>query len=172
MQNHHVNLSKYHFWTRNMQNSTKSRDLVMSGPVQENPYGPQKRPYGPIWTPTCCAVLCCPGWGPYGPLWGPYGSSWTGPDMTKSRLLVQFRTFRVQNKVFGQMRPGSGRIPPNRDFWFNFACFGSKTEFLTKFLDDSAWFCVEKLKKHGSETKKPKNKTQNLKIGPKNPAQD
>ena len=40
------------------------------------------------------------------------------------------------------------------DFWFNFACFNSKTEFLTKFLNDSAWFCVEKLKKHGFETKK------------------
>ena len=26
-----------------------------------------------------------------------YLSSWTGPDMTKSRLLVQFSTFRVQN---------------------------------------------------------------------------
>ena len=28
----------------------------------------------------------------------------------------------------------------------NFARFGSKTEFLTKFLDDSAWFCVEEIK--------------------------
>ena len=45
------------------------------------------------------------------------------------------------------------------DLWFNFVCFGSKTEFLTKFLDDSAWFCVEKLKKHGFGTK-------NLKICP------
>ena len=56
-----------------------------------------------------------------GPLWadmGPYGSSWTGPDMT------------------------------NHDFWTNFARFGSKTKFLTKFLDDSAWFLLEKLKKH------------------------
>ena len=34
------------------------------------------------------------------------------------------------------------------DFWFNFAYFGSKSELLTKFLNDSAWFCVEKLKKH------------------------
>ena len=25
---------------------------------------------------------------------------------------------------------------------------GFKTEFLMKFLDDSAWFCVEKLRKH------------------------
>ena len=32
------------------------------------------------------------------------------------------------------------------DCWFNFVCFGSKAEFLTKFLNDSAWFCVEKLK--------------------------
>ena len=31
----------------------------------------------------------------------------------------------------------------------NFARFGVKTEFLMKFLDDSAWFCVEELKKYG-----------------------
>ena len=30
---------------------------------------------------------------------------------------------------------------------------GSQTEFLTKSLDDSAWFCVEKLKKRGFEIK-------------------
>ena len=36
----------------------------------------------------------------------------------------------------------------SQSFWFNFACFGFKTEFLTKFLDDSAWFCLEKLKNH------------------------
>ena len=40
MQNHCVISSKYHFWTRNVSNSTKSPDLVMSGPVQEDPYGP------------------------------------------------------------------------------------------------------------------------------------
>ena len=27
-----------------------------------------------------------------------------------------------------------------------------KIDFLTEFLNDSAWFCVEKLKKHGFET--------------------
>ena len=50
MQNHYVIWSKYHFWTRNAPNSTKSPDLVMSGPVQEDPYGPiraHKGPYGP-----------------------------------------------------------------------------------------------------------------------------
>ena len=30
---------------------------------------------------------------------------------------------------------------------------GFKIQFLTKFLDDSAWFCVERLKKHSFETK-------------------
>ena len=39
------------------------------------------------------------------------------------------------------------------EFWLNFTCFGFKIKFLTKFLDDSAWFCVEKLRKHGLETK-------------------
>ena len=28
-------------------------------------------------------------------------------------------------------------------------------------IDDSAWFCMEKLKKHSFETQKYKNKTQN-----------
>ena len=41
-------------------------------------------------------------------------------------------------------------------FLTNFAHFGFKIDFLTKFLDDSAWFRVEKLKKHGFETKKLK----------------
>ena len=55
--------------------------------------------------------------------------------------------------------PGSRlRVPPasgDRDqmpetrVLVDFACFGSKTEFLMKFLDDSAWFCVEESKKHG-----------------------
>ena len=35
----------------------------------------------------------------------------------------------------------------------------SKVEFLTKFLDASAWFCVEKLKKHILRPKKLKNTT-------------
>ena len=37
---------------------------------------------------------------------------------------------------------------PSEGFWSNFACFGFKTDFLMKFLNDSAWFCLEKLKKH------------------------
>ena len=73
-------------------------------------------PYGPLWAHM----------GPYGPLWGPYGSSWTGPDMTKSRLLVQFRTLRVQNVVF-----------------------------FMKCLDDSASFLPEELKNHIIFTKNP-----------------
>ena len=57
---------------------------------------------------------------------------------------------------FAQLRsegsPASGdrdQMPETRVFWCNFACFGCKTEFLMKFLDldDSAWFCVEELKK-------------------------
>ena len=35
----------------------------------------------------------------------------------------------------------------------NFAYFGSKIDFLRVFPDDSAWLCVEKLQKHGFETK-------------------
>ena len=47
MQNHLEFLSKNQFWTRNVRNYTKSRDLVMSGTVQEDPYGHHKGPYGP-----------------------------------------------------------------------------------------------------------------------------
>ena len=38
MQNHLEISSETQFWTRNMRNWTKSRDLVMSGPVQEDKY--------------------------------------------------------------------------------------------------------------------------------------
>ena len=70
--------------------------------------------------------------GPYGALWahiwahmGSYGSSWTGLGSS-----VNFpSTFR-------------------RDFWTNFACFGSKNGIFMKFLYDSASFLLEKLKKH------------------------
>ena len=34
MQNHYVISSKYQFWIRDVPNSTKSPDVVMSGPVQ------------------------------------------------------------------------------------------------------------------------------------------
>ena len=65
-----------------------------------------------------------------------------GPDMTEVRVLVQF------------------------------PCFGSNTDFFQKNLNDSAWLCMEKLKKHDSETQKLKDKINNLKIKPKNPDQD
>ena len=41
-----------------------------------------------------------------GPIWalmGPPGQVFAGPDMSDFRLLVQFRTFRVQNKVFDKI---------------------------------------------------------------------
>ena len=47
------------------------------------------------------------------------------------------------------------RTCPNHDFWSNLARFGFKIRFLTKFLDDSAWFLLEKLKKHVILTKNP-----------------
>ena len=48
------NFIKNKFWTRSMRNWTKSRDLVMSGPVQEDPYGPHKGPYGAHMGPKPC----------------------------------------------------------------------------------------------------------------------
>ena len=44
-------------------------------------------------------------------------------------------------------RRRTARTCPISDFWSNFACFVFKIRFLKKFLDDSAWFCLEKLKK-------------------------
>ena len=38
------------------------------------------------------------------------------------------------------------RACPNHDFWSNSARFGFRIRFLTKFLNDSAWLCVEKRK--------------------------
>ena len=66
--------------------------------------------------------------GPYGPIWalmGPYGPSWAlmGPPW-------QVRTF------------------PISDFWSNFARFGYKNDFSTKFINDSASFLPQKLKNH------------------------
>ena len=39
MQNHYEISSKYHFWTRNVRNLTKSRDLDMSGLAKTCPGG-------------------------------------------------------------------------------------------------------------------------------------
>ena len=50
-----------------------------------------------------------------------------------------------------------------RDIWTNFARFGSKTKLLKNVLDDSAWFCVEKLKKPNKDTKRPNNVINKLK---------
>ena len=38
------------------------------------------------------------------------------------------------------------RTCPMSDFWSNFGCVGFKIGFLTKFLNDSAWFSLKKLK--------------------------
>ena len=48
--------------------------------------------------------------------------------------------------------------------WSIFKFFGFKIEFLTKLINYSAWFCMEKLKKYGFETKKLKHKTTKPKI--------
>ena len=77
-------------------------------------------PYGPLWAHIWAHM------GPYGPIYGPmwahmgpYGPSWTGLGEG-----VNFpSTFR-------------------RDIWTNLVRLGSKTHFLMKFLNDSAWFCV------------------------------
>ena len=95
MQNHLEISSTNQFWIRNVRNWTKSRDLVMSRPVQEQ-----------YWK-------------------------------------------MLQTKI--------------EAIWFresNFTRFGSKNGILTKFIDDSASFLLEKLKNHIILTK-------NLNILPK-----
>ena len=89
------------------------------GPVR---VGAHMGPYGPIYGPI---------WAHMGPLWvlmGPYGPIWAlmGP---LGQVLEKASTFR-------------------RDFWTNFARFGSKAKCLMKCLDDSASFLLEKLKNH------------------------
>ena len=140
MQNHLEISSKTQFWTRTVRNLSKSlteslckvygifQDL--SRRTHKGPYGPQP---GPVILYIVSELRCkgwnrCKGWGPVRvgarsglgpiePLWahmGPYGSSWTG--------LGRFRRFRKLYVNFPS------------DFWTNFARFGSKTEFLMKFL--------------------------------------
>ena len=69
--------------------------------------------------------------GPYGPIWAPYGSIWAlmGPPGQVLEDSVNFRKLSVR-------------------LWTNFARFGSKTEFLIIFLNESASFLPEKLKNH------------------------
>ena len=61
----------------------------------------------------------------------------------------------VRNRVlfFWRVSPslrafGTWQTCPCDDFWSNFACFGSKTYFLRKCPNDSAWFCVERVQTH------------------------
>ena len=73
-----------------------------------------------------------PGWGPLrvgahmGPYMGPCGPIWALMGHP-GQVLEKVSTFRKTISI-------------------NFACFGSKIDFLIKFLDDSAWLCMEKLK--------------------------
>ena len=51
--------------------------------------------------------------------------------------------------------------------FLGFPYFGFQTDFLMEFLDDSAWFCLEKLKKHVFQPKTLKLHTRIL-PGPDN----
>ena len=84
-----------------------------------------------------------PGWGPVrvGAHMGPYGPY--GPI----RALMDWPLWVLLDRSW------QVRTCPISDFWLSFARFGSKTCFLIKFLNDSAWFLLEKLKKHIFSTK-------------------
>ena len=59
-------------------------------------------------------------------------------------MIINFRWFTVSTCPPGQVLAG----PDMSKVRVNFARSGSKTDFLMKFLDDSAWFRLETLKKH------------------------
>jgi len=61
-------------------------------------------------------------------------------------------------------RPWQVRTCPISDFWPKFACFGFKTGLLTKFLDDSQWFLLEKLKHHITLIQNLNIRQKNLKV--------
>merc|ERR1711924_195287 len=105
-------------WLRLRLNSRNLGDIYNS---------PNSKPTNEKTEPTSKTSLGFCGLGP-GPGWGP-----SGPDGPLWVLLD--RSWQV-------------RTCPISDFWSDFACFGFKIGFLTKFLDDSAWFLLEKLKKH------------------------
>ena len=113
--------------------------------------------------------------GPYGPHMGPYGPLWAhmGPahavgraggradgraDLPSDMSPVERRgkeKDQVRKDLFSWTATGQVLAGPISDCWSNFVCFGFKIGFLTKFLDDSAWFLLEKLKKHVFSTKNP-----------------
>ena len=62
-------------------------------------------------------------------------------ERCNSRKKKDFRWFAVST-----CPPGQVRTCPNHDFWSNFARFGSRNGILTKFINDSASFSLEKLK--------------------------
>ena len=88
------------------------------GHVRTCPGGPIWAPDGPIWAHM----------GPCGPIWAHIGPP--GQVLDFRKLSVRFpQTFR-------------------KTIWTNFARFGSKSYIFMKFLNDSASFLLEKLKKH------------------------
>ena len=84
MQNHYEIWSKYHLWTRNVADWSKSPDLVMSGPVQEDPYGPIRAHKGP--------------YDPYGPQPGPGPNpDWAPTRARKAVIMYNFRVYPKRN---------------------------------------------------------------------------
>ena len=81
-------------------------------------------------------------------VWSKYLSSWTGLGRSGH---VQITTWQV-------------RTWPNHDFCSNFACFGFKIRFLTKFYNESASFLPEKLKNHILLTQIPKINSKSRKL--------
>ena len=70
---------------------------------------------------------------------------------TASRSTLKWNAKGVSTA--GPDRPPTARTCPIDEFWLNFAYYGSRIGALKKFLNDSAWFLLEKLKKHVISTK-------------------
>ena len=78
-------------------------------------------------------------------------ASFFGQETHEHVKTIRKRCLEAKNHLFRKMQLTKRHVfpkvfPPCSDCWSNFAHFGSKTDFLMKFLDDSAWFCLEKLK--------------------------
>ena len=83
-----------------------------------------------------------PGWGPVrvgahmGPYMGPYGPLW-------AHILAHMALWAHMG-LPGQVLEKASTF--RKTIWTNFARFGSKNSILTKFINDSASFLLEKLK--------------------------
>ena len=87
--------------------------------------------------------------------------SFLGQETQEHIKTIKKRCLEVKNDIFSYKCILKKVCFPY--VFLRFPHFGSKTDFLIKLLNDSAWFCMEKLKKHSFETPKNRKYTKQLK---------